>query len=113
LVDRPGKEKGALRKETRLYESQGYIVRRIQIDPSSKNYFIEARKLSNWLESIPHLGSRPPLSSLRRSLENGIAWGKVLSEDSNHRREIEEGDFQDGTMGRFLQDGLKDLDDLE
>jgi hypothetical protein len=113
LIDRPGKEQEAIQKETRLYESQGYIVRRIEIDPASKNYFVAARKLSNWIESIPHGGPRPPLSSLRKSLENPISWAKVLSQDPDQRSEIEQSDFKDGTMGKFLQDGLKELDDME
>jgi hypothetical protein len=69
LVDSPGKQEDALNKETRLYESQDYIVRRIEINSSSKNYFLEARKLSNWLESIPRGGPRPPLSDFRKSIE--------------------------------------------
>jgi hypothetical protein len=113
LVDRPGKRPEDIREETRLYEHQGYLVRRIEIDPASRNYFIEARRLSNWIESIPRGGPRPLLSSFRKTVENPIAWAKVLSEDPGHRREIEQRDFEDGTMGKFLQDGLKELDNLE
>ena len=113
LVDRPGKDPREVWKETKLYEDQGYLVRRVEIDPSSKNYFIEARRLSNWIETIPRSGARPPLSSFRSKIGNPLSWARILAEDPQQRLEIESGHFEEGTMGKFLQDGLNRLDDLE
>jgi hypothetical protein len=102
LVDRPGKKPEDIREETRLYEQLGYMVRRIEIELASRSYFIEARRLSNWIESIPRGAHRPPLASFRKTVENPTSWAKVLSEDPEFCREIEQGVFEDGTMGKFL-----------
>ncbi len=53
LVDRPGKDKGQTSKEDADYQSMGFIVRRVLIDPGDQgnSYFKRARELAVWLQS--------------------------------------------------------------
>jgi hypothetical protein len=54
LVDRLGKDQRQTSKEDAEYKSQGFLVRRILIDPADhgNSYFKRARELVLWLQSL-------------------------------------------------------------
>jgi hypothetical protein len=58
LVDRPGKDQVQTSTEDAEYGGQGFLVRRILIDPSEvgNSYFKRARELVVWLQSLAGAG---------------------------------------------------------
>ncbi len=54
LVDRPGKDQAQTSREDADYSGQGFLVRRVLIDPSEvgNSYFKRARELVVWLQSL-------------------------------------------------------------
>ena len=53
LVDRPGKDELKVANETAEYETEGYLVYRVQINDEKGGYFKKARELVSWLENLP------------------------------------------------------------
>jgi hypothetical protein len=56
LVDRPGKDQVQTSREDTEYGGQGFLVRRILINPVEKSYFKQARELVVWLQSLADAG---------------------------------------------------------
>lgn len=50
LIDRPGKEPTNIRAENDEYQNEGYVIKRINIEPNNKSYFKIARELSLWIQ---------------------------------------------------------------
>jgi hypothetical protein len=54
LVDRPGKDRELTKGEDTQYKDEGFLVRRIDVDPAdhSNSHFKRARELVLWLQSL-------------------------------------------------------------
>lgn len=54
LIDRPGKLPAHIKAEDNEYQKEGYLIKRIDIDPSGhgRSYFKIARELILWLQNI-------------------------------------------------------------
>jgi len=68
---------------------------------------IPAQAVMSFLE---HRLKDQQIDALRRTLEDPKAWARQVQRDPATRKWVEGGEFSEGTMGHFLQQGLSDLE---